>query len=152
MLCFFFFFFFSSRRRHTRFSRDWSSDVCSSDLWRLRNVSDGYTMIDTGAGSGINGGIGRSSDGTPWVSFYVAADDPQATLDRAVSLGGTMVVPVTEIPNAGTFAMFNDPDGNIVGIINLGGTAGGPPSEGDGVAVDWFEVLGSDAERTQRFD
>src|SRR5436309_14191196 len=35
MLCFFF--FFSSRRRHTRFSRDWSSDVCSSDL-RLYRV------------------------------------------------------------------------------------------------------------------
>src|SRR6266511_5182881 len=33
-----FFFFFSSRRRHTRFSRDWSSDVCSSDL--LRGVAD----------------------------------------------------------------------------------------------------------------
>src|SRR5690606_41120755 len=32
----FLYFFFSSRRRHTRFSRDWSSDVCSSDLapWR----------------------------------------------------------------------------------------------------------------------
>src|SRR5207245_4631324 len=29
---FFFFFFFSSRRRHTRCYRDWSSDVCSSDL------------------------------------------------------------------------------------------------------------------------
>src|SRR5205809_3286692 len=29
LLCFF---FFSSRRRHTRCSRDWSSDVCSSDL------------------------------------------------------------------------------------------------------------------------
>src|SRR5690625_5854855 len=29
---FFFFFFFSSRRRHTRWPRDWSSDVCSSDL------------------------------------------------------------------------------------------------------------------------
>src|SRR3712207_6564992 len=28
----FFFFFFSSRRRHTRYWRDWSSDVCSSDL------------------------------------------------------------------------------------------------------------------------
>src|SRR6266700_2705487 len=28
------FFFFSSRRRHTIFSRDWSSDVCSSDLRR----------------------------------------------------------------------------------------------------------------------
>src|SRR2546422_9566923 len=31
-IVFFFFFFFSSRRRHTRCSRDWSSDVCSSDL------------------------------------------------------------------------------------------------------------------------
>src|SRR5437870_13917949 len=28
----YFFFFFSSRRRHTRWPRDWSSDVCSSDL------------------------------------------------------------------------------------------------------------------------
>src|SRR5690606_39286766 len=32
-------FFFSSRRRHTRFSRDWSSDVCSSDLgMRVRDL------------------------------------------------------------------------------------------------------------------
>src|SRR5207302_4351165 len=29
---------FSSRRRHTRFSRDWSSDVCSSDLEDVRVV------------------------------------------------------------------------------------------------------------------
>src|SRR5690606_40714575 len=29
------YFFFSSRRRHTRCSRDWSSDVCSSDLAQL---------------------------------------------------------------------------------------------------------------------
>src|SRR5436309_14671882 len=33
------FFFFSSRRRHTRFSRDWSSDVCSSDLHQLRRAA-----------------------------------------------------------------------------------------------------------------
>src|SRR5256884_648634 len=32
------FFFFSSRRRHTRCSRDWSSDVCSSDLFRLHGA------------------------------------------------------------------------------------------------------------------
>src|SRR6266511_5161360 len=36
----FFFFFFSSRRRHTRFSRDWSSDVCSSDL--VTTTFNGY--------------------------------------------------------------------------------------------------------------
>src|SRR5690554_7619354 len=33
------FFFFSSRRRHTRCGRDWSSDVCSSDL-----TPDGFTI------------------------------------------------------------------------------------------------------------
>src|SRR2546429_5222617 len=53
----FFFFFFSSRRRHTRCSRDWSSDVCSSDLFvsddRLspsqeRNISEalGIKVVD----------------------------------------------------------------------------------------------------------
>src|SRR5437870_13395554 len=31
-----FFFFFSSRRRHTRWPRDWSSDVCSSDLEHVK--------------------------------------------------------------------------------------------------------------------
>src|SRR5690606_10840019 len=53
--CFFFNanFFFSSRRRHTRFSRDWSSDVCSSDLvpnWLIAtpdpNVAVGH-LCDT---------------------------------------------------------------------------------------------------------
>src|SRR2546430_9439330 len=34
-------FFFSSRRRHTRFDCDWSSDVCSSDLDRVRSLDDG---------------------------------------------------------------------------------------------------------------
>src|SRR3712207_7011710 len=33
------FFFFSSRRRHTRYWRDWSSDVCSSDLWGTAPVT-----------------------------------------------------------------------------------------------------------------
>src|SRR2546429_4831344 len=37
------FFFFSSRRRHTRCSRDWSSDVCSSDLIDLNN-SEGFVQ------------------------------------------------------------------------------------------------------------
>src|SRR5215217_6810826 len=36
----FFVFFFSSRRRHTRYWRDWSSDVCSSDLRRALEKAD----------------------------------------------------------------------------------------------------------------
>src|SRR5690606_9093716 len=44
-------FFFSSRRRHTRFSRDWSSDVCSSDL--KGRLKKGDTLFIPGAGSGV---------------------------------------------------------------------------------------------------
>src|SRR2546422_6637370 len=44
-----YFFFFSSRRRHTRCSRDWSSDVCSSDLHR----ADGEPAQGGHGGSGL---------------------------------------------------------------------------------------------------
>src|SRR6266536_5296740 len=43
-LCFTFFFFFSSRRRHTRSTRDWSSDVCSSDLWLATWIALGMPL------------------------------------------------------------------------------------------------------------
>src|SRR5947209_12537718 len=38
-------FFFSSRRRHTRYWRDWSSDVCSSDLACRFELADGGTLF-----------------------------------------------------------------------------------------------------------
>src|SRR5687768_17630581 len=48
MVFLFFFFFFSSRRRHTRCSRDWSSDVCSSDLhfdeWDAKGIAEGLAQ------------------------------------------------------------------------------------------------------------
>src|SRR3712207_8214039 len=44
------FFFFSSRRRHTRYWRDWSSDVCSSDLELLADLDEGRTTVLTGLG------------------------------------------------------------------------------------------------------
>jgi len=115
----------------------------------------GYTMIDTRGGGGINGGIGKSRTGEPWSTFYVEAEDPQAILDRAESLGGKTVMPVTDFGGAVTIAMFNDPDGLLVGVVKSSGSAEAEdqqgPSAGDGPPVDWFEVLGSDAERTQRF-
>src|SRR2546429_9797186 len=40
-------FFFSSRRRHTRCSRDWSSDVCSSDLYRSEPLADSLRRAQT---------------------------------------------------------------------------------------------------------
>src|SRR5690625_6822239 len=42
----FYLFFFSSRRLHTRWPRDWSSDVCSSDLGRRRLLPEVFTQND----------------------------------------------------------------------------------------------------------
>src|SRR5690606_18402558 len=53
-------FFFSSRRRHTRFSRDWSSDVCSSDL--TNGTSGNQTFgITTGTSGCTQDGVVRSN-------------------------------------------------------------------------------------------
>jgi uncharacterized protein len=120
--------------------------------WDLQAVADGYTLVDTRGGTGINGGIGRSQTGEPWATFYVEVEDLQGSLDRAEALGGATVWPVTELPGM-AFAMFHDPDGLLVGLQRGGAMemVSRGPSAGDGAAVDWFEVLGSDAARSQRF-
>src|SRR5690625_6518729 len=45
---YFIFFFFSSRRRHTRWPRDWSSDVCSSDLYMSDILGDPVMVREIG--------------------------------------------------------------------------------------------------------
>jgi uncharacterized protein len=121
--------------------------------WDLQAVADGYSLVDTRGGRGINGGIGRSQTGEPWAPFYVEVDDLQASLDRADALGGRTVWPVTELPGM-AFAMFHDPDGLLVGLQRGGASfeaVTAAPSPGDGAAVDWFEVLGADGGRSQAF-
>lgn len=124
--------------------------------WGMPGLSSGdYTQIDTRGGLGINGGIRKSRTGEPRSTFYVETDDLQAALDKATALGGTTVMPVTDFGGAATTAIFNDPDGLPVGLVRApaehpqGG--GAAPSAGPGQPVDWFEVMGSDAARTQQF-
>lgn len=79
-----------------------------------------YGLVAAGAKGGIGGGIGQNDPNQPApaaVTFYAAVKDLHETLSKAVSLGGTIVMPVTEIPNMVTMAMFRDPDGNTIGII-----------------------------------
>src|SRR5215467_15231205 len=55
------FFFFSSRRRHTRLHGDWSSDVCSSDLERRRQLRELAEPRGVGKCFATAGEIGRAS-------------------------------------------------------------------------------------------
>src|SRR3712207_5213378 len=63
--------FFSSRRRHTRYWRDWSSDVCSSDLCRPPESSRAWSARQRRPGSPRIAGLGRcigACHGGRWVS------------------------------------------------------------------------------------
>src|SRR3712207_8099201 len=80
-------FFFSSRRRHTRYWRDWSSDVCSSDLViaKANNTNNiGFTISDMmgmfgsggfGGGGGMGGGMMMMRGGGGLSNFGVARSE-----------------------------------------------------------------------------
>jgi predicted enzyme related to lactoylglutathione lyase len=77
-----------------------------------------YGMVDTGGTGGIAGGIGQTEGGGPtYVTFYVQVSDLQAYLDKAENLGGKTILPPTEIPGVVTIAMFEDIEGNKIGLL-----------------------------------
>jgi hypothetical protein len=79
-----------------------------------------YGLVSTGSKTGIGGGIGApdpNASSFAAVTFYAEVDDIEGALNKAVSLGATIVVPVTEIPNMVTFCQFRDPDGNVIGMV-----------------------------------
>src|SRR5947209_14831819 len=66
------FFFFSSRRRHTRYWRDWSSDVCSSDLEGYNKFVPYYLHPDSTYSVGLSKSSFRtkvSVGSNPWTSM-----------------------------------------------------------------------------------
>ena len=77
----------------------------------------GYTLIN--AGTEPTGAMFKKPDAAPGVcaNIYFQVPDIDATLKRVGEGGGKVLVPKTEIPNVGHFAMFTDPEGISVGIM-----------------------------------
>jgi hypothetical protein len=76
----------------------------------------GYTYVDSGVAAGtIPGGISPTQGGEPLVTVFARVADVQATLDRAVALGGRIVQPAQKVPGV-TFGLFADPQGHIIGV------------------------------------
>lgn len=91
-----------------------------SDLfnWKLdTNYPDKYGMVEAGE-EGIAGGIGDTPDGAPGhATFYVQVKSLKEYLDRAESLGGKTIMPPLEIPDMVKMALFADPEGNVIGLV-----------------------------------
>src|SRR6266704_6759287 len=123
-------FFFSSRRRHTRSKRDWSSDVCSSDLedgsgcWpsaatiaRKANISDCTVRREIARRKmTVTCSYTVAADGPGTNSYTVVTDDRVSTTPDAVS-------PLTICP-----ALSPDPPGNHYGTAAPCRLVGGVPS------------------------
>lgn len=86
--------------------------------WKVdANNPMNYGLVQTNTGRGIDGGIHHSEEAPKGVMIYVEVDDLQAYLDKAVSLGGKVLMPVTEVPGMVIMAQFADPQGNVFGLV-----------------------------------
>ncbi len=70
-------------------------------------------------GPGIGGGIMGMGDVEPptRVTFYVGVDDVTASLEKAVSLGGSIVMPEMQVMEDVIIGIFTDPEGHVIGLV-----------------------------------
>ena len=97
------------------------SDHFFSELfgWKLQS-SAAASVVDMANQKGIPGHItSLGHEPLNYTIFYVEVDDIKASLDKAVALGGKLLVPPIKIPT-GTFAWFADLDGNTIGLLKKG--------------------------------
>src|SRR5699024_7744009 len=103
-------FFFSSRRRHTRSKRDWSSDVCSSDLPEYREALDFFKKLyDEGL-----------------VNEDFAVKDPSKWHDEFINGNAGMVVDVADAANRNFKKMKKDDDSLDDDAVDLFPAVEGP--------------------------
>ncbi len=86
--------------------------------WQFDDKSmPGYTLINAGADP--TGGIMPKPPDAPGAcsNVYFSVDDIDATLAKVIEQDGKVLVPKTAIPGVGNFAIFADPEGIPVGIM-----------------------------------
>ncbi len=88
--------------------------------WTIRHRAElNYRMVEAGTDGGIGGGIVKPDcDGALPAStlFYIAVDDLGAYRDKIVAAGGKVHIGEQMVPGMGSFALFTDPEGRLVGL------------------------------------
>jgi len=87
--------------------------------WKIQYLPEmNYHLVETGGTGGINGGIMKPQKG-PWpgkLAFYIDVDDLDAYAERISQAGGRIVLDKMEVPGVGQLALFEDPDGRVLGM------------------------------------
>ncbi len=93
------------------------------DLFGWKVASEGafpgYTFIDTGVEGGTYVAISPRQAAEDQVLFFVGVEDVDATLAKAVELGGTVIQPTQKVPGT-SFGVFADAQGHHVGVAANG--------------------------------
>ncbi len=91
--------------------------------WKIAHLPEiNYRTVVTGVGSempGINGGIVKPDKPEPWpgnMLCYILVDDLAAYRKKVVAAGGKIQIEEQEVPNMGTFSLFTDPEGRMMGL------------------------------------
>lgn len=82
-----------------------------------------YWLVDTGSGTGINGGLLKSRDGQPRTVNTIDVPDVDEAAKTVTAAGGTIVVPKMPIPGVGHLVYLADPGGNLMGMMQYDPTA-----------------------------
>ena len=87
--------------------------------WKIdSNNPMNYGMVEPGIGGpeeGVGGGIMQAE--APLVTIYVQVVDLNETLAKAGEMGGKTVMEPMDYPDGPTIAMFDDPEGNTIGLV-----------------------------------
>jgi hypothetical protein len=75
-----------------------------------------YGMVSSKGRGGIDGGIGGSQAPGSRVTVYAAVPSIPTVLERIESLGGTTIMPRTDVGPV-IMALYHDPEGNLMGLI-----------------------------------
>jgi|JI10StandDraft_1071094.scaffolds.fasta_scaffold07173_2 predicted enzyme related to lactoylglutathione lyase len=100
--------------------------------WTFVEQGPEYALIDTGTPPG--GGLLARPPGVTMSSLncYFAVEDLDRTLTAAVAAGATVIVPRMAVPGVGWFAMFLDPEGIPIGMMQAQGEPDAPPDRAAG--------------------
>lgn len=120
----------------------WAGGAQPYTMWTVRGEPLGGVM-------GLPEEARRAGTKAYWLA-YIGTDDAARTLSRAQELQAQVLVPVTEIPGVGRFAVIADPQGAVVAIFTPNGPPMAPPEPGPG-RIAWHELIANDREAAFSF-
>jgi predicted enzyme related to lactoylglutathione lyase len=122
---------------------DWTSEDSGAEYGNyITFLSDGHKV----AGMMANPGTG-APDG--W-NTYLSTENAQATVDAATAAGGSVLMPVMEVPEQGSMAMLADPAGAVFGIWQPTGHTGFEKYN-EPNSVGWDELHSKDYQASKDF-